>query len=81
MCQEETVFIAPRCFPAVEGTPNWLALSPRISAIYDLAGDGKTALKFTANRYNIPVGNTLQRRSIQCCRPITLGPGATTTAT
>ncbi len=58
-CQEETIFIKGECFPAVEGVPDWLALSPRFSLIYDFAGDGRTALKVTVNRYNTPAGNSL----------------------
>jgi hypothetical protein len=34
-------------------------VSPRFSAIYDVGGDGKTAVKAAVNRYNTPVGNTL----------------------
>ena len=49
-CQEETIFIARQCFP--EGrAPDWLNLAPRFGMIYDLFGDGRTALKFAANRY------------------------------
>ena len=59
MCQEQTPFIAGQCFPATEGAPDWTALSPRFNVIYDLGGDGTTAVKFTANRYNIPTGNNL----------------------
>lgn len=61
-CQPENVFVEGQCFDAVEGVPSWTALSPRFSMIYDVAGDGKTALKFTANRYNVPYGNTLVAR-------------------
>jgi hypothetical protein len=55
-CQVQTVFIQGQCFPAIEGAPDWKNLAPRFSAVYDLFGDGRTALKFSANRYNIPVG-------------------------
>jgi hypothetical protein len=37
--------------PAVEGTPNWKDLSPRVGAAYDLFGNGKTAIKGGINRY------------------------------
>jgi len=37
--------------PAVDGTPNWKDLSPRIGAAYDLFGNGKTAIKGGINRY------------------------------
>src|SRR5262249_40009392 len=58
-CQQQTVFIAGQCFPAVNGVPDWFGLSPGSSLIYDFAGDGKMALKVTANRYNINYGNAL----------------------
>ncbi len=56
-CQPATQFIEKRCFDAIKNVPNWKVVNPRFSAIYDLAGDGKTALKFAANRYIIPVGS------------------------
>src|SRR5206468_9395369 len=31
------------------------ALVPRVSAVYDLFGDGRTALKFAASRYDQPI--------------------------
>lgn len=55
-CQEQTQFIAAQCFDAINGAPDWKAVNPRFSAVYDLAGDGRTALKFAANRYVVPVG-------------------------
>jgi hypothetical protein len=55
-CQPETPFIAGRCFDAVNGAPDWKAVNPRFSAVYDFMGDGRTALKFAANRYVVPVG-------------------------
>jgi hypothetical protein len=38
-------------FPAVYNVPNWKDTSPRLGASYDLFGDGKTAIKFSAGRY------------------------------
>jgi Carboxypeptidase regulatory-like domain len=55
-CQVETVFVAGQCFPAIEGAPDWKAFAPRLSAVYDLFGDGRTALKMAANRYEVPPG-------------------------
>ena len=52
-CQEATPFIAAQCFPAIESVPDYWNVVPRFSAVYDVAGDGKTALKFAANRYNV----------------------------
>jgi hypothetical protein len=56
-CQTATRFNPdPQCFPALEDMPDFKNLMPRVSAIYDLTGDGRTALKFSANRYGIPIG-------------------------
>ncbi len=55
-CQPQTVFIAAQCFAAIDGAPDWKAVNPRFSIVYDLFGDGSTALKFAANRYVVPVG-------------------------
>ena len=40
------------CYPAVDYAPKFNGLAPRFNAVYDLMGDGKTALKFAANQYN-----------------------------
>jgi len=57
-CQVETTFVTGQCFPAIEGAPDFKAVVPRASAVYDLFGDGRTALKFSASRYDQPI--TLQ---------------------
>ncbi len=56
LCQQETLFIAARCFSELKGIPDMVGLSPRFGAIYDVAGDGRTAIKLTVNRYNQPIG-------------------------
>ena len=59
-------FEPARDFPAVEHSPQWKNLSPRLGVAYDLFGNGKTALKVSLGRYsvrnmgvavNIPVSN------------------------
>ena len=62
LCQEATPFVQARCFDKMSGIPDWKAVSPRLSAVYDIAGDGRTALKFAANRYIIPVGSSVLDR-------------------
>jgi hypothetical protein len=62
LCQVATSFIAAQCFASPTGIPYWKNLAPRLSAIYDLTGKGRTVLKFTANRYEIPQGNTMAGR-------------------
>jgi hypothetical protein len=55
-CQPQTPFVDAQCFAPLKGVPDWTAVNPRFSAIYDVGGDGKTAIKFAANRYIGPVG-------------------------
>ena len=62
LCQEATPFVEARCFDKMSGIPDWKAVSPRLSVVYDIAGDGRTALKFAANRYIIPVGSSVLDR-------------------
>ena len=54
-CQVETMFVAAQCFEEIKGAPDFKALVPRASAVYDLFGDGKTAIKFAASRYDQPI--------------------------
>jgi hypothetical protein len=56
ICQEQTIFIAGQCFDAINDAPSFIAPSPRFGLIYDLGGDGRTAVKATVNRYNQPIG-------------------------
>jgi hypothetical protein len=56
-CQPETIFISGRCFAAIDNTPDWLDIAPRFAAIYDVFGDGRTAIKFGANRYMLGIGS------------------------
>jgi hypothetical protein len=61
LCQEQTIFIAARCFDPIKGVPDLVMPSPRVGFIYDVTGDGQTAIKATVNRYNQPIGvNQLQ---------------------
>lgn len=55
-CQQATLFIAAQCFDRVEDVPNWFNASPRFGLVYDVFGDGRTALKFSANRYYLTNG-------------------------
>jgi hypothetical protein len=41
-----------RHFDGIENLPNWHNPAPRLSAVYDLFGNSKTAIKYSLNRYN-----------------------------
>ncbi|PYR74188.1 MAG: hypothetical protein DMF87_23590 [Acidobacteria bacterium] len=45
-------FVDARQFAATPNVPNWRDPAPRFGVAYDLFGNGKTALKFSLNRYN-----------------------------
>jgi hypothetical protein len=68
VCQPATVFVAAQCFPAINGAPNFKDLVPRVSVVYDLAGDGRTALKFGFNQYDTPI----VLESVQRVNPVAL---------
>ena len=53
-----TRFVGARSFAAIPDVPNWTDLNPRGGIAYDVAGDGRTALKFSIGRY--VVGNNAQ---------------------
>ncbi len=57
-CQPETIFIQGRCFPAIEDAPNFKTVAPRLSAVYDVFGDGRTAVKVAGNTYQNAIGTT-----------------------
>lgn len=40
-----------RTFPRVDNVVNWKTAGPRLSAAYDLTGNGRTGLKFAVGRY------------------------------
>ncbi len=41
-----------RRFEAIENVPNWKDWAPRFAMVYDLFGTGRTAIKYSLNRYN-----------------------------
>jgi hypothetical protein len=44
-------FVGFRRFPTVRDVPRWLDIAPRFGVVYDLAGDSRTALKASVNKY------------------------------
>ncbi|MXZ71231.1 MAG: TonB-dependent receptor, partial [Acidobacteria bacterium] len=47
-------FINARSAPEIPATPYWDDITPRLSVTYDLFGDARTALKFSANKFMRP---------------------------
>jgi outer membrane receptor protein involved in Fe transport len=54
-CRPANPFVDGQCFAEIQGAPDFKAVVPRVSAVYDLSGDGRTALKFSASRYDQPI--------------------------
>ena len=52
-------WVPARDFPAQEGIVNWNTVSPRIGVSWDVFGDGRTAIKGGASRYDRLEGVTL----------------------
>jgi hypothetical protein len=44
-------FVPFRQFDKIENLPNWKDAAPRFGAVYDVAGDGKTAIKMHVGKY------------------------------
>jgi hypothetical protein len=45
-------FVPARETPHQSDLPNWFDIAPRFGVVYDVTGDGRTALKGTVNKYN-----------------------------
>lgn len=45
-------FVPARTFAEIENLPSWTDWAPRFAAVYDIFGNGKTAIKYSLNRYN-----------------------------
>ncbi len=46
-------FVPARTFPEIKDVPNWNDFAPRLGIVYDLFGNGKTAVKASINKYNL----------------------------
>ena len=46
-------FIPERNFEEIQDVPAWSDFAPRMGLVYDLFGNGKTAIKYSLNRYNL----------------------------
>jgi hypothetical protein len=54
-------FTPARNFDAVENVPNWKDVDPRFGVVWDLFGDGKTAVKASVGRYVVGESYTIAR--------------------
>jgi hypothetical protein len=52
-------FVPRRSIPAVKNVPDWYDWAPRFSAVWDVFGDSRTAVKYAINRYNRAAGTAL----------------------
>ncbi|HUR34822.1 MAG TPA: TonB-dependent receptor [Vicinamibacterales bacterium] len=52
MTVEPGRFVPLRTFGEIPNVPSWNDIAPRFSAVYNVTGDAKTALKFGVNKYN-----------------------------
>jgi len=71
-CRPETVFAPQQCYDKVTA-PSFKDLSPRFNLVYDLTGDGRTAIKFAANRYTQPINISM----IERLNPVAVGNNVT----
>lgn len=65
-CAPASRFFTGACFDKVTA-PSFREFAPRSSLVWDVVGDGRTVLKFSANRYNLPISVA----AIQRLNPIT----------
>lgn len=46
-------FVPERAFDEIVDVPDWNDFAPRLGLVYDLFGNGRTAVKYSLNRYNL----------------------------
>ncbi len=46
-------FVPERSFDEIKDVPAWNDFAPRMALVYDLFGNGRTAVKYSLNRYNL----------------------------
>src|SRR5215475_3412434 len=61
-CRAANSFVAETCWNEIDGNPDFKNIVPRASVIYDLTGDGRTAIKFAASRYDQPINISINQR-------------------
>ena len=71
-CRPLTQFAPEQCYDKVSA-PSFRDVSPRFNLVYDVAGDGRTAVKFAANHYNQPINISI----IERLNPVAVGNNIT----
>src|SRR5262245_22460681 len=61
-CRAANTFVPETCWDEIKGNPDFKNIVPRASVIYDLTGDGRTAIKFAASRYDQPINISINQR-------------------
>jgi hypothetical protein len=46
-------FVPERTFDEIKDVPSWNDIAPRMALVYDVFGNGQTAIKYSLNRYNL----------------------------
>jgi hypothetical protein len=55
-------WVPARWFPEIDHLPLWKNVVPRFGAVYDVFGNGKTAVKFGANTYVRPMAGSFAKK-------------------
>jgi len=64
LCQPETAVVVGQCFKELKdpAVPSLFNMAPRLGFIYDVFGDGRTAIKGSANVYHIGIDSNYPDR-------------------
>jgi len=64
LCQPTTALVNGQCFSELNdpAIPKFFNAAPRFSFIYDVAGDGRTAIKGSASIYHVGIDSTYPQR-------------------
>ena len=52
-------YVGPQTIPGVTNSPNWKDINPRLGAVIDLVGNGKSAIKGSVGRYVVHATDAL----------------------